>query len=260
VVTIGGYTGSPNYPTTPGAWDTTYNGGPGDAFVTRLDPSQPSAQQLLYSTFIGTPGDDGLHGFSVDAYGVVTISGATNSPTWPTTPGAWNTTHNGGYDVIVTRLDMLPTGASLYGAATPGCAGPLAIGVGSMPRVGNATFALTCGNAPAAAPGLLALGSAPLATPVAILGAAVWVDPTAPLLVSFFVQSNALGAARVPVPIPANSALAASRCTRSSSGPVLPRRRPVRRSASRRAERWRSRCSREHRTRRPLIRPRSRRG
>ncbi|MCI0587209.1 MAG: hypothetical protein L0323_10255, partial [Planctomycetes bacterium] len=54
VVTIAGFTNSTDYPTTPGAWDTTQNGL--DVLVTRLDPSQPSSQQLLYSTFVGGAG------------------------------------------------------------------------------------------------------------------------------------------------------------------------------------------------------------
>ena len=39
VVTVAGWTTSINFPTTSGAYDTTFNGGYTDAFVSRLDPS-----------------------------------------------------------------------------------------------------------------------------------------------------------------------------------------------------------------------------
>ena len=49
-----GYTGSPDFPTTAGAFDTTYNGG-GDAFVTKLNASGAA---LGYSTYLGGSGYD----------------------------------------------------------------------------------------------------------------------------------------------------------------------------------------------------------
>ncbi|MCI0588143.1 MAG: hypothetical protein L0323_15035, partial [Planctomycetes bacterium] len=140
-----------------------------------------------------------------------TITGYTYSADYPTTPGAWDTTYNGSgafFDVFVTRLDMLPTGASAYGASTPGCAGPLAIGVTSWPQVGNAAFAITCWHAPVNATGLLAFSGAPLATPFVFLGAWVWLDLVSPAFFVLPVPSNAVGTAQVPVPIPANPALA----------------------------------------------------
>jgi hypothetical protein len=104
VLTLTGYTYSADYPTSPGAWDTTNNGS--DVFVTRLDPSQPASQQLLYSTFVGGTDADDARAISVDAMGVVTIAGRTYSADFPTTPGAWDATYNGGsQDSFVTRLD-----------------------------------------------------------------------------------------------------------------------------------------------------------
>jgi hypothetical protein len=212
VATIAGGTDSADYPTTPGARDTTINSpvasGNLDVFVTRLDPSQPSSQQLLYSTFVGGTFADHARALSVGASGAVTIAGYTFSSNYPTTAGTWDTTFNGDIDVFVTRLDMLPTGASPFGTSTLGCVGPLAIGVTSWPEVGNATFALTCGNAPASATGLLAISDAGLARPVSIFGAQVWIDLASPAFFTVFVSSNAVGAAVVPIPIPNLPALA----------------------------------------------------
>ena len=53
--------------------------------VTRLDPSRPSAGQLIDSTFVGGAGFDSAYALSTDASGVVTIAGYTGSLTYPTT-------------------------------------------------------------------------------------------------------------------------------------------------------------------------------
>ena len=50
---VTGITSSADFPTTAGAFDTTYNGG-NDAFVTKLDASGAA---LVYSTYLGGSGD-----------------------------------------------------------------------------------------------------------------------------------------------------------------------------------------------------------
>src|SRR3990172_8604209 len=88
-----GTTWSADFPTTPGAFDRTYNGSYGP-FVTKFDPTGSS---LLYSTFLG--GDFQEHGISiaVDASGSAYVTGEATTPTFPTTPGAFDTTYNGGW-------------------------------------------------------------------------------------------------------------------------------------------------------------------
>ncbi len=115
---VTGATNSANFPTTPGAYDTTYNGttGPiffdGDAFVTKLN-SHGSA--LVYSTYLGGAGDDLGLGVALDRAGKVYVAGSTNSANFPTTPGAYDTTYNGAGppyfygDAFVTKLDV-PSG------------------------------------------------------------------------------------------------------------------------------------------------------
>ena len=58
-----GATGSADFPTTAGAFDTTFNGG-SDAFVTKLDASGAA---LGYSTYLGGGGDDSGDGIALDA-------------------------------------------------------------------------------------------------------------------------------------------------------------------------------------------------
>ncbi len=107
-VTVAGYTESPDFPTSAGAWSSTL-GGYRQAFVSRLDPSLPAAQQLVFSTFLGGSSDTRGHAVAVDAAGVVTVAGDTNSADFPTTPGAWDPTFDprGVYprDAFVSRLD-----------------------------------------------------------------------------------------------------------------------------------------------------------
>ncbi len=198
--TVAGETGSADFPTTLGAFDTTYNLSP-DAFVTRLSPT---GSILLYSTFLGGGmSDDYATALALDAQGTATIAGRTSSADSPTTPGAFDTSYNdGGADAFVTRLDMLPTGVAAFGRSSPGCTGPLAISVTSMPRVGNTAFALTCGNAAPNAMGLLALAAAGLATPIPVLGVDLWLDPFSAFFVTFGANSDARGACEFALPIP----------------------------------------------------------
>jgi hypothetical protein len=101
---ITGATNSPAFPTTAGAFDTSHNGGD-DAFVTKLTPA---GSGLAYSTFIGSSADEGGLGLALDAQGSLHVSGGTASPGFPTSAGAFDTTHNGGIDVFAMKLDLQP--------------------------------------------------------------------------------------------------------------------------------------------------------
>ncbi len=105
---VTGQTGSTNFPTTAGAFQTTYNGGFYDAFVTELNPTGTS---LLYSTYLGGGSVDIGNGITVDATGNAYVTGQTGSTNFPTTAGAFQTTYSGDYDAFVTELN--PTGTSL---------------------------------------------------------------------------------------------------------------------------------------------------
>jgi hypothetical protein len=106
---VTGFTESPNFPTTQGAFDTSFNGGSDaslgfDAFVTRLNAA---GSALAYSTFLGGTSDDRGFGIAVRD-GRAYVTGATDSADYPTTAGAFDRTFNGGLDdAFVTKL---PTG------------------------------------------------------------------------------------------------------------------------------------------------------
>ena len=86
-----GQTLSFDFPTTPGAFDTTFNGA-NEAFVTKLNAS---GSALAYSTFLGGTGADRGRGIAVRE-GRAFVTGQTLSADYPTTPGVFDTTFNGG--------------------------------------------------------------------------------------------------------------------------------------------------------------------
>ena len=100
-VYIAGYTTSDDFPTTPGAYDETYNG-LGDAFICKLSANGSS---LIYSTFIGGNITDWASSIAVDSEDCAYITGYTGSRTFPTTLGASNISYNGGeQDIFVSKL------------------------------------------------------------------------------------------------------------------------------------------------------------
>jgi hypothetical protein len=110
VVTLGGWTDSGDFPTTPGAVQTTCGGCP-DGFVTRLDVA---GSALVYSTFLGGNDSDYIFGLALDTAGAAYVTGETRSTSFPVTPGAFQSACGGcpfRTDSFVTKLN--PTGSAL---------------------------------------------------------------------------------------------------------------------------------------------------
>ena len=109
---VAGETLSLNFPTTPGAFQTTYSGGDqyrGDAFVTKLNTT---GSALVYSTYLGGSNGDKAWSIVADSSGCAYVAGETLSLNFPTTPGAFQSTYGGGYcDAFVTKLNT--TGSAL---------------------------------------------------------------------------------------------------------------------------------------------------
>jgi hypothetical protein len=87
---------SPDYPTTPGAYDTTHGLEPdgrtsADAFITRLSAT---GDRLVYSSYLGTNEYDEGISVSLTPSEAVVLIGETLSPNFPTTVGAFDRTHN----------------------------------------------------------------------------------------------------------------------------------------------------------------------
>jgi hypothetical protein len=100
---ITGYTLSPDYDITPGAFQTS-NEGFNDVFVTKLNSTGTG---LIYSTYIGGRSSDQGNGIAIDNSGNAYITGETWSTDYGITPGAFQTTFGGGSkDVFVTKFEL----------------------------------------------------------------------------------------------------------------------------------------------------------
>jgi hypothetical protein len=109
---VAGYTASADFPTTPGVYDFTFNGGFHDAFVVKLSADGSS---LLWATYLGGGIDDLATSLVLDGSGNPVVAGYTESADFPTTPGAYDVTFNGGFhDGFVVKLSA--DGSSLLWA------------------------------------------------------------------------------------------------------------------------------------------------
>jgi hypothetical protein len=117
--------GPQGFPTTPGALSTSIKG-PSDAFVSKFNPA---GSTLIYSTYLGGSSDENYRGFhgahiAADAAGNAYVAGDTNSPDFPVTSGAYDTTYadNVGHPSDVFYVKLGPTGTLLYGTYIGGTA------------------------------------------------------------------------------------------------------------------------------------------
>ena len=99
---VAGYSSSPDCPTTIGAYDNTHNGKP-DVLIFKLNSEGSS---LIYSTFVGAPGQDVAYDMRIDDNGCAYVSGHTRSVNFPTTIGSHDNTYNGGFaDAFALKLN-----------------------------------------------------------------------------------------------------------------------------------------------------------
>jgi hypothetical protein len=165
-------------PTTPGAFDVTFNGGLGDAFVARFNPT---GSRLLYSSYLGASDEDHAKCVSLSPTGRATVVGYTYSVNWPTTPNALGPNYVGGLtDAFATSLDLLLKGVTLLGDSTPGCHGPLTLNALKVPSAGEPHFGFYLSGAPPFSDGVLMVG-APGAGATPQQGIDLWLDPNQPI-------------------------------------------------------------------------------
>jgi len=114
---IAGQTFSPNYPTTPNAFQTAFGGGlisgslRADAFATKLDINQPGAAALVYSTYLGgTFAGDVAYGVAVGPTGDIYLTGRTDSADFPITCTGVPAQNQGG--PFISRIDPSTPGAN----------------------------------------------------------------------------------------------------------------------------------------------------
>lgn len=112
-ILITGFTYSFDYPVTPAAFDTVYNAGSYDIFISRLSSDLST---LIASTFLGGSGLDISTDMTMDVSGNIIVAGYTDSDDYPVTAGAYDGTRNGSSDVFVSKLsgDLSTLIASTY--------------------------------------------------------------------------------------------------------------------------------------------------
>lgn len=136
------------FPTTAGAYQTAFRG-VGDVFILKLNAA---GSALVYSTLLGGTGEERGTGIAVDSAGNAHVTGWTDSPVFPTTAGAYQTTAPGALDAFYAKLNSGGT-ALLYSTRLGGGAIDSAMGVALDPmnnayvvgRTASTNFPATAG-------------------------------------------------------------------------------------------------------------------
>jgi hypothetical protein len=100
-VYVVGTTASTNFPT---ADPLQLHQGGNDAFVTKLNHTAAGSAQLLYSTYLGGCNNDSARRVAVDFFDNAYVIGGTNSPSFPTTTGAYQNIFGGSGDGFVAKI------------------------------------------------------------------------------------------------------------------------------------------------------------
>jgi hypothetical protein len=138
---IVGGTNSYDFPSTPGALQTRFGGGPMDAFVAKISGDGSS---VIWYTYLGGSKYDAGFGVGLDRAGNVYVVGRTSSTDYPTTRGAYDRTYNGGLnrepwyggDAFVSKVS--PDGSKLlYSTYLGGKADEWAVDVAVEPNTGR---------------------------------------------------------------------------------------------------------------------------
>ncbi|MCB8918213.1 MAG: SBBP repeat-containing protein [Ardenticatenaceae bacterium] len=108
---LAGETQSAAFPVTPNAFSGSLNGEV-DAFLVQID----NFGLLAYGTFLGGSNWDYGSGVALDGENNIYLTGRTLSADFPTTAGSADPTHNGDYDIFITRFTAgdVTAGSSTY--------------------------------------------------------------------------------------------------------------------------------------------------
>ncbi len=121
-----GYAGGSVYdvgfPTTTGAYNVNFNGGINtgsesarDAVIVKFNST---GTQMLYATYLGGSHNEQPHSMIVNAKNELIILGSTLSNNFPTTSNVFDNSHNGGYDIFISKLSS--DGTKLTGSTFVG--------------------------------------------------------------------------------------------------------------------------------------------
>ena len=99
----GGIVFAPGFPTSPGAYDESFNGN----FDIGIIKLSPDGRNRIYATYIGGSQEDQPHSLIVDGQGNLILAGRSNSDNYPTTATSGP---RGGWDIVVTKLNASGNG------------------------------------------------------------------------------------------------------------------------------------------------------
>ena len=123
---VNALTSGTSFPVTPGAYQGTFGGGQGGSAIEYaadlgIMKFNPSGTTRIWATYIGGSCNERPHSMIVDTGDNLIIAGRTHSQDYPVTPGAFQTTNGGGWDIIVTKLNA--AGSALVGSTYIGGSG-----------------------------------------------------------------------------------------------------------------------------------------
>jgi hypothetical protein len=134
---IAGVTNSPNFPTTAGAFQGSFNGVQ-DAFVAKVNAA---GNGLFYSTYLGSSSFDWASALAIDASGNAYVAGYTSSSGLATV-AAVQPSFNGMYDAFVSEINAQGNGLSFstfYGGTGSDSANAIAVDANGNMFIGGQT-------------------------------------------------------------------------------------------------------------------------
>ncbi len=103
-----GVTQSEDFPVTDDALQSSYGGGGSDCFLAVLS----SDGVLVYATYLGGSGSEGLGDYIIDPIGNMVIAGSTDSTDFPVSADAYQTEFGGSLDAFITEIEADRTAIS----------------------------------------------------------------------------------------------------------------------------------------------------
>ncbi|MEZ4825649.1 MAG: PKD domain-containing protein [Bacteroidia bacterium] len=91
-----------SYPTTIGAFQSTFQGGDSDVTLSKFSPD---GSNLLFSTYLGGNASEQPHSLVADNQGNLYVYGRTNSTNFPATQGAFDISKSTGFDIFVAKIN-----------------------------------------------------------------------------------------------------------------------------------------------------------
>jgi gliding motility-associated-like protein len=114
-----------SFPTSPGAYQTTYVSSPFEMCVMKLTPD---GSNRVYATYIGGNGEDQPHSLVVDGQGNLFLAGRTNSSNYPVVNNG--SLAGSGFDIVVTKLNA--AGTALLGSRRIGGSGDDGVNISTV--------------------------------------------------------------------------------------------------------------------------------